>query len=328
MEVNRTKAGSNVAGLISVVIPVYNAARYLRECLASVSAQTYSSIEVIMVNDGSTDDSGEICRQFAAVDSRFRIVDTDNRGVSCARNCGIDLSEGEFICFVDADDTMHPDALSRLHSALISTGSDICVGNYHYGASPAKVPSVPSLPVCFSPHSILEAGLYQKLSVNSPCGTLFRRHIFGDTLRFRKGRRYEDLDLFYKWLLKAGKVAYLTEKLYFYRKHGDSFINTFSPARLDVLDVTDEMLGYIAAECPGLLPAASDRRFSAHYNVWLLLIANGVDMPAVEARCLKVIREERIHEILNPAVRFRNRMGALASFGGKPFVKLLHKFVR
>lgn len=328
----RTKAIDDrtipIAGMVTVVVPVYNAAAYLEECLRAVRCQTYALFEVIMVNDGSTDGSGRICASFAAADSRFRLVDTPNRGVSEARNLGIDSARGEYLFFMDADDALHPDTFRRLYAAICSTASDICICGSHYGTKAAAVRSVPSASVLYSSQEILQMGLYQKLYVNAPWGALFRRRIFDDGLRFRPGRRYEDLDLFYKWLLKAEKVAYIPEKLYFYRKHGESFINTFSPARLDVLDVTDEMLEYLTVHCPAVQPAARDRRFSAHFNIWLLLLANGCHMPEVERRCREVIRRERVSELLNPHVRLKNKLGALASYGGRPLMKLMLKFIR
>ncbi|MBD5224353.1 MAG: glycosyltransferase family 2 protein [Bacteroidales bacterium] len=323
-------SGKN-AGLVTVILPIYNAACYLRECLDSVSAQTYRNIEVLMVNDGSTDDSAAICRQYERTDSRFRVINRANGGVSVARNTGIAMSSGEFICFIDADDVMHTEAIEAFITALGVSGADMVQCAFDSGNFPRfsdiDLPSLSNLQI-YDNYELLEKGLYQSVMVNSACGALFRRYIFDGGLRFSVARRYEDLDIFYKWLLQSRKVAYLPEKLYFYRQHPDSFIQRFAAARLDVLDVTDEMLANISAlNDKALELAARDRRFSAHFNIWTLLMANNVELPEIEERCIKVIRQERFSEILNPKVRMKNKLGALASYGGKRLVRALMGFV-
>ena len=320
--------GERVSGLVSVIVPVYNAVDYLEECLESIRVQDYSDFEVIMVNDGSTDDSASVCRRFAEIDPRFRVLEIPNGGVSAARNTGIDNACGEWICFIDADDTINPLFISRLIDGACSTGADIFIGSFHYGDVLARAVKMGKAPTVYSPEEITSLGLYQKLYVNMPWGMIYKWRIFGKGIRFRPSRRYEDLDIFYKLLLSSNYVAYLPEKLYFYRQHSESFMNRFTPARLDVLDVTDDMLSYMTKYHPSLEVAARDRRFSAHFNIWTLIVSSGVDMPEAASRCWKVIKEERMAELLNNKVRLKNRLGALASFGGKRMVKFLMRFVK
>lgn len=321
-----------ITGMVTIIVPIFDARNYLHECLQSVAVQTYSNFEVLMVNDGSRDGSEAICMEFAHSDNRFRLINRENRGVSAARNTGIDQARGEFIYFLDADDMMHPEALAVLIKALQDTNADMVVGGFEMGVSPDFKPVahesiLRSLRV-YDSRTLLEKGLYQSLMVNASWGILFRHTIFEGGIRFSEGRRYEDLDIFYKLILESGKIVYLPEKLYFYRQHSDSFINRVTPARFDVLDVTDEMLEYmISLGSPALEKAARDRRFSAHFNIWTLLLTNGLDMPEVEYRCREVIRRERVGELTNPRVRLKNKLGALASFGGKRLVRLLAKFI-
>ena len=104
--------------MISVIIPVYNVGAFLRPCLDSVAAQSYTNIEVLLVNDGSTDDSGAICDEYAARDPRFRVFHKENGGISSARNCGMDHMQGEYIAFVDSDDRLTPDYLEVLYNDI------------------------------------------------------------------------------------------------------------------------------------------------------------------------------------------------------------------
>jgi len=103
--------------LVSVIVPVYNAEKYIEECIESILNQVYESIEVIMINDGSTDSSGQICEYYEKKDSRVRCIHSDNRGVSAARNLGIKYSRGDYIHFVDSDDTIDPEMISLLVEA-------------------------------------------------------------------------------------------------------------------------------------------------------------------------------------------------------------------
>ena len=109
--------------LISIIIPVYNSSAYLDECIGSVLMQTYKNIEVILVNDGSVDDSLEKCRKHAANDPRIRLINKDNGGVSSARNAGIRASSGRYIAFVDSDDTISPDFCSKMLEAASNAAS-------------------------------------------------------------------------------------------------------------------------------------------------------------------------------------------------------------
>ena len=116
--------------LISIIIPVYNAEKYLHQCLDSVVAQTYTKWECLLIDDGSKDSSGVICDEYAAKDNRFRVFHKENGGVSSARNIGIEESKGEFIAFYDSDDTIPADSIKVLYSSLCNSKSDSVVGNY------------------------------------------------------------------------------------------------------------------------------------------------------------------------------------------------------
>ena len=116
---------------ISVIVPVYNVERYLPPCLESIAAQKFGDVDVLMVDDGSTDGSAALAEEFARRDPRFRLVHQENGGLSKARNTGIEVATGEFIAFVDSDDVLPPRAYELLMAALDETGSDFATGNVH-----------------------------------------------------------------------------------------------------------------------------------------------------------------------------------------------------
>ena len=144
-----------------------------------------------------------------------------------------------------------------------------------------------------------------------------------------KGRIiYEDLDIFYRVWPRAAKAVLLSEALYFYRQHAESIIHTFGPRRLDALDVTDRMVSWVAENLPSLLPAARDRRMSAHFNILLLMYKHGLDDPEAEARCVRVIRELAPVSLKNSRVRLKNRLGALAYLiGRRPALRAMSLFI-
>ena len=116
--------------LISIIVPIYNVENYLRQCLDSIQNQTYQNFECLLINDGSPDNSADICREYLEKDSRFKYFEKENGGVSSARNLGIECSGGTYITFIDADDWVDSDYLEVLYNALIDENADISVSTY------------------------------------------------------------------------------------------------------------------------------------------------------------------------------------------------------
>ena len=110
--------------LISIIIPVYQVEDYVTECMQSIISQTYTNIEILVINDGSRDKSIDLCRDFAYTDSRIKIIDKQNGGLSSARNSGLDIAKGKFICFIDSDDFIDSNMIMELHNAIIETNAD------------------------------------------------------------------------------------------------------------------------------------------------------------------------------------------------------------
>ncbi len=311
---------------ISVIIPVYNAEEWLKEALESLQEQTYGDFEAIIVNDGSTDDSEAIIKDFCAKDSRFRVISQPNAGVSAARNLGIDMAKGEWIAFMDADDVMPPDALEVLTNHAHKSGAGIIAGKY-VRKIPEDNPHGSGHSMIISSDTAILIGLYQKFILNSPCGVLYHKSVFLNEpkLYFRRCR-YEDLDIFYQAFERVEKVCILDRVVYFYRDTPGSFINKWSDERLDVLDVTDRIVDHMKSRSPELYKAALDRRFSAHFNILVEMMRKGIDNPEQQERCLKIIKEQRFNELIDGKVRLKNKLGALVSYLGMPAIRLLCKF--
>ncbi|MDE7346924.1 MAG: glycosyltransferase [Muribaculaceae bacterium] len=309
--------------LISVVVPIYNAEKWLRDALVSLQSQSYTHLEVILVDDGSTDASAAICKEFCDNDSRFRLIRQSNAGVSTARNIGLDNANGHWIAFMDADDVMPHDAVAILMGHALESGAGIVAGRYVRDI-PSKQPYGRGHSITVPSDTAILIGLYQMRILNSPCGVLYRATVFNGPhpLRFQNCR-YEDLDIFYQAFERTDKICLLDRIVYFYRDTPGSFINTWSEARLDVLDVTDRIAAHMAHRSPALLRAAQDRRFSAHFNMLVEMTRLGIDNPTQTKRCLEVIRDQRMNELTDGKVRLKNKLGALLSYLGMPAIRLI-----
>ncbi len=267
---------------ISIVVPVYNAgATLLTACIESALAQTFTDFELILVDDASTDDSAAVCARYLA-DPRVRLLRLpENRGLSGARNAGIEQSTGRYLCFLDADDRLCPPLLFRLHEIATSTGADIAACDFRRIAPGADIPSsAPEQPPhVFSPREAIAGALYQRGPNHSACAKLYRRELCVAE-PFRPGW-YEDLRTFYRIFLRADRIAWTPEPLYLYTTNPNSYLHTFNPERAVVLDVTDELVSYMEENCPELVPAARDRALSAAFNILNLLTINKCDAPEI-----------------------------------------------
>lgn len=211
---------------ITVIIPAYNAGDHLGACLDSVLGQSFTDWELIICDDGSTDDTGKISDRYSESDSRIKVIHKANAGVSAARNSCLDLAEGRYIAFVDADDTLDKDYLNELLNNAEKHGADITQCSFCFVNEKGERSSDPyaSDSVYTSGDEIMEAyfsGPVGEIRV-SVWAKLFRRDLF-DGIRFDTGLRiFEDAYYVYECCRKAGTVCSFSAPLYFYRQHEDS----------------------------------------------------------------------------------------------------------
>ncbi|MCH5225119.1 MAG: glycosyltransferase family 2 protein [Muribaculaceae bacterium] len=311
--------------LISVIVPVFNTERYLSQCLDSILSQSHRRVEVIVINDGSTDFSLEIALKYAEKDDRVVVYSNENGGPSKARNRGLEVATGDFITFVDSDDLLLPDALEIMLEVLKENDADIVEGKSVRGEVFLKKKNGKILKTkIFTPREAISDVLYQSLLLPSACGKLYKRHVL-EGLTFRPGIFYEDLDLFYHYFHRSRKIVWIDFPVYFYRVAEGSRTQSWRPQRLDVLDVTERIEDYINEQYPDLLPAAKDRRLSANFNMFALCAIHGDHDNAT--RCWDHIKRNRHVSLFNPKVRFKNKSGILLSYLGKNTFKFISRFI-
>lgn len=319
--------------MVSVIVPAYNAERWLDTAVASVTAQTVRDWELVLVDDGSTDGTPALCDRLAAGDRRIRIMHTTNGGLSAARNNGLDVACGEWVTFLDADDLLHPLFLETMLSAAHRTGADIvnCAMLEFHGEQVHFAGVQEPIHIDqYDPVQALRFGMYQRHGIHtSAWGKIYRRGLW-ETERFTPGTWYEDLDVFYRIWTHCRRFAQLDVVLYAYRQHSGSFLHNYTPRRQDVLDVTARMEEWTAANIPELLPAARDRRMSAAFNIFLLserAVRSGQcvrqDVQDLQHRCFDIIRERRAGSLLGRHTRPKNRLGAFLSYFGPSSLRIL-----
>ena len=195
--------------LVSVIVPVYNIKEYVGKCLDSLARQDYGNLEVVMVDDGSTDGSSEVCDEYVGRDKRFRVVYKENGGLSEARNVGINEAKGELICLVDGDDRVRDNFVSELVLALETNGADIAVCGFNKEHPANKVTT--------GEQAAIDLLVKQENMEIVAWNKIYRKSIFVDNnIWYPVGKKYEDTLTTYKLLAAAGKVAYTSKSLYIY----------------------------------------------------------------------------------------------------------------
>lgn len=239
--------------LISLIVPIYNVENYLWSCLDSIAKQTYSNIEILLVNDGSPDGSAAICQEFVARDSRFRYIEKGNGGLSDARNAGIAESKGEFLSFVDSDDWIEPTYVEDLYRAALFNDAEVVVSNYQEFHQERNVYLIHIFDDYYETHYSGEEVIQQlpllerkDLSFKTSWGILFARRLF-DTISFPKGKTIEDTRTNYRLFAESCRSTYIHKALYNYRVGVDSISSRITEKLLvDVLECLMERMAVYA----------------------------------------------------------------------------------
>lgn len=240
--------------IISVVVPVYNVAPYLTDCVDSIIHQSFESFELILVDDGSTDDCGRLCDDYARRDARIRVIHRENGGLSAARNTGTSVAEGKYTAYIDSDDMVERNYLETLYGLVKKYDAQVAVCRYRYmygnhiedadGRDDEFVYSkVDALKTLFMEREFGHFA-HQKLVLTE----IARRH------QFPVGKIYEDIPTMYKMIADAERTAYSQQQLYIYRQRVGSIVSTRKAYRPDVLDHIDSVQGDIRVRFPEVYP--------------------------------------------------------------------------
>lgn len=239
--------------LVSVIVPVYNVEIYLDECIESVVNQTHKRLEIILVDDGSTDNSGALCDEYSKTDERIKVIHKPNGGLSSARNAGIRKASGEFISFIDSDDWIDNTMIEKLLAACLETNSllSICGSYVVRSKDNIKVRRCPSQTKCLSLTEFWKTVLSTEQMDFISCDKLYHRSLW-DKYEFPEGKRYEDIRVLYKVIEQADLISLVAEPLYYYRIRKGSITSELKSQDLELIEIATEIREYVDNNYPHL----------------------------------------------------------------------------
>lgn len=247
--------------LVSVIIPVYKVEAYLEECIVSVVEQTYRTLEIILVDDGSPDCCGAICDEWRKKDKRIKVIHKTNGGLSDARNYGLDIAQGTYIVFIDSDDLVAPTMIERLFAASQKYEVDIVECNYtcFTDVLPENENKESEITTIYTAGEALALLLNESVFKYTVWNKLYHRRVF-DTLRFEVGKLHEDVFFTYQVFGISKRIIKIEEWLYYYRQRNGSIMGSdFSIRNLDSMEARKRQYYYMKKNYPELSDKAQSQ---------------------------------------------------------------------
>lgn len=310
--------------LISVIIPVYNVEKYLDECINSVVNQTYTNIEIMLVDDGSIDDSSNICDEWKKKSECIKVIHKKNGGLSDARNVGIENAQGKYIIFVDSDDWIPRDSIEYLYNLIINYEADIVCGTILevFDRKYIRKINIKEDIVVANNVEALEDLMYMQRITNSASGKIYKKELF-DSIKYPVGKLYEDLGTTYKVFSKANKIVLSNKNVYFYFKNNqESIVNRkYSYRELDRITFAREELEFINNNYNQL-------REAAIYKLYYESIITIGKMPIKNKdrkMVYEFIKKYRYSVIKNSKLTLKQRIFCASSFFGILTIKIAYK---
>lgn len=313
--------------IVSVVIPVYNVELYLERCIDSVIDQTYENLEIILVDDGSSDSSGKICDDYAKDDSRINVIHKKNGGLSDARNTGIDVATGMYIMFVDSDDWISRNCVELLIKALQWGKTQISACTYQKTdryREDAEIPEyINDYIEVWTIDDAYRHLFFNKEIDNSACAKLYKRSLFKN-IRFPVGKLYEDQFVTYKLFHIAQGVTYIGQRLYYYFDRPGSIQNeAFTIRKMDELEAAQECVRFIDEIYPHLHEAVICRMVSSCFHM-LFAITDRKKWKREFIVLKKIIFDNRRRMVFGKDVNKKVRLGCLCSYLGLGITKQIY----
>ncbi|WP_022765636.1 glycosyltransferase family 2 protein [Butyrivibrio sp. XPD2006] len=240
-----------MSDLISIIVPIYKVEDYLRKCVDSLIRQTYTNIEILLVDDGSPDNCPAICNECAKADDRIKVIHKPNGGLSDARNAGIEVAKGEYFLFVDSDDYININMVNTLYEAVKKNSADVAICRYQSVKDDEDI-NIESIEDYSDSFVLTDDEYFENPVYSSDRRTefivawnkLYARKLF-DNVRYPKGKVHEDEFTTYKLLYASAKTVYVPHVLYYYVQRGDSIMSAgIAKKRLLVLDAISERLSF------------------------------------------------------------------------------------
>lgn len=313
--------------LVSVIIPVYNVENYIRECVKSVSNQVYDNIEVILVDDGSTDSSGTICNEIASEIANVCVVHKTNGGLSSARNAGMLEAKGDYFFFLDSDDYIPMNAINALVESILNSSSEIAICQMERTSKRDLDSNISTKDInknILSAKEALVRMLYGDGFSTSACGKLFKREVF-ENIEFPDGKFSEDLFTIYKTILKCKSICYIemVGYYYYYRNEGSIVVSKYSSKHIEAIDAVDN----ISRDAVNMGNTVSDAVASQYINVIYDIASRNPKISEFkDKRIIEPLKSSRRRVVKNKKSPARLRLFAVVSYLG-PFFAIKSVFV-
>lgn len=303
--------------LISVIVPVYKVEPYLRRCVDSILSQTYTHLEIFLVDDGSPDNCGKICDEYAQKDNRIKVIHKKNGGLSDARNVAIDVAKGEYITFVDSDDFIACDYVETLYNLVEKYQCKVGVAwlrIFHEGCE-AGINQPPYIEKVFDRIEGIEKMFYQELFDTAAWGKIYHRSLFKTGIRYPFGLIYEDLPTTYLLFLQADKIAFCNRVIYNYLLRANSIEG--QPFKANKLDSALKILDMIQGHANELKPIGKAVRCRLLSFCLHILLEMPAEYPDKRKQVLiDYVKRNRWKVLADTRARKKARIGALISYLG------------
>lgn len=309
--------------LISVIIPVYNVERYLTKCIDSVIKQTYTNLEILLINDGSTDNSPKICEEYKNKDRRIKVIHKQNGGLSDARNVGIENAQGKYITFIDSDDDIEVDYIKYLYNLIEKYNTHMSIAAYTVVSKDKKI----NIGQGYEEEKVLDEKkclerllCEQGLSV-SACAKLYEKSLF-ENIKFPKGKLCEDNGTTYKLIMKCNKIAYGSKSVYNYYKRENSIMtSTFNMKKLDLIELTDKMCDDIESKYPELKFSTDKKRIVSRFSILRQMLVGKLNEEQKTAlkEIKKYIKTRKWQILKNPKIDKRDKIALISLMFGDKF---------
>lgn len=314
------------------MIPVYNVEQYLRRCVESVQKQTYRNMEIILVDDGSTDASGELCDAFSQGDSRIHVLHKRNGGLSDARNAGIDVATGKYITFIDSDDWVSLDFVEILYRNLIRYGAEVsgCAFRRVSGDAAQEDERKSERVAVWDSREALRKMLRQEDGfTTSACALLYDMECF-QSVRYPYGKLFEDLGTTYKILGSIRKMVRSDLHMYYYYTRPGSIANqSFRPEYMDEYRFALDVVEYVERHYLALRRDAENRLVGVCFHIYMSMSREQTRQYRQECQTLlSEIRRRRRTAILGRDTPAKVRLGCLASLFGMGFARFVYRLLR
>ncbi|PXV91460.1 glycosyl transferase family 2 [Lachnotalea glycerini] len=319
----------NITPLISVIVPIYNVEKYIHRCLDSILRQTYKNLEIILIDDGSTDQSANICEEYKKKDERIQCIHKINGGLSEARNVGMRHATGIYMTFIDGDDYIALDYVEYLFSLLSKYAADIAVCNYQKVLENQNIiDQEREKVIILLGDEGLENLLYQKYYTMSAWAKLYKREMI-NSIEFPVGKVHEDVGTVYQFLSNSKKTVFGSKKKYGYVQREKSIINSeFKLNKMDYIEFTKQILQFVESEKKTLYRAAVSRHFSACFQIIIQIPKDKKQFYEAYKELIQEVDRYKGVVIWDKKARMRNRFAASLAFISPDFAVSILKLVK